>query len=134
MSRLLPLALCLFLLTGCGNSFKTVGFTVAGNAQPADDATDIAGPEDPAESESAEEPENLFAAMAGDYRFSIGVGAWRTEELLVYLPGADTADLPAEFLRWAGPRWGSTEDGALGRYGIYNAAEETGFVGAEQTD
>ena len=122
------LALCLLLLTGCSGGRNDAADE---SGDPAENAADIPETAD-SETASGAAPEDLFAAMAGDYRLSIGAGAWRTEELLVYLPGADTADLPEEFLRWAGPRWRSTEDGALGRYGIYNAAEETGFAGAEQ--
>ena len=61
-------------------------------------------------------------------------GLENAEELLVYLPGANAADLPEEFLSWAYTRWRGNEDGTLGRYAIFNVAEGLGFVGAARIE
>lgn len=54
------------------------------------------------------------------------------EEVLLYLPGAPTAELPEEFVRWIAMPNGWSEDNLpayLDNYGLYNVNAESGFYG-----
>lgn len=54
------------------------------------------------------------------------------EEVLLYLPGAPTAELPEEFVTWIAMPNGWSEDDLpvyLDNYGLYNVNTESGFYG-----
>ena len=61
------------------------------------------------------------------YSYGTAYGLVGTEELLLYLPGAPIAELPASYLPWAFLY--EYEDPDLPRYGIYNSEQEQGFYG-----
>ena len=64
------------------------------------------------------------------YVYSGPYGLEGADEILIYLPGAKTADLPETFLEWANlvlyDPSGMPEE--MPCYGLYNVAEKTGFI------
>ena len=56
-------------------------------------------------------------------------GLERVQEVWLYLPGAETEDLPEEFLSWTTSAFAGEVPEELPFYGLYNVNEETGFVG-----
>ena len=62
-------------------------------------------------------------------------GLEQVQEVFLYLPGAETKDLPEEFLSWTTSAFAGDAPEELPFYGLYNVNEETGFVGypAEET-
>ena len=64
------------------------------------------------------------------YYFTEPRGLEDTEELLIYLPGAPTAELPEGFLGWV---MGSddTAEGELPFYGLYSETAQAGFRGGD---
>ena len=62
-------------------------------------------------------------------------GLEQVQEVWLYLPGAETEDLPEEFLSWTASAFAGEVPDELPFYGLYNVNEETGFVGypAEET-
>ena len=53
-----------------------------------------------------------------------------TTELMLYLPGTPLAELPEEFVIWTRLQGLPEETETLPCYGIYNAAQEAGFIGS----
>ena len=53
----------------------------------------------------------------------------RVQEVWLYLPGAETKDLPEGFLSWTTSAFAGEVPEELPFYGLYNVNEETGFVG-----
>lgn len=68
------------------------------------------------------------------YIYSTPYGLEDAGEILIYLPGAKTADLPEGFLNWT--HWTdydpSNPPEELPFYGLYNVDQEEGFVGIIQ--
>ena len=56
-------------------------------------------------------------------------GLEQVQEVWLYLPGAETKDLPEEFLSWTTSAFAGEVPDELPVYGLYNVNEETGFVG-----
>ncbi len=65
------------------------------------------------------------------YVVSYPYGLENAKEVLVFLPGSDTSQLPEEFITWvAMPNaWGEYRPAVMPFYGLYNAVEREGFFG-----
>ena len=57
------------------------------------------------------------------------VGLEDTTELMLYLPGTPLAELPEGFVVWARLQGLPAETETLPCFGIYNAAQDAGFIG-----
>ena len=56
-------------------------------------------------------------------------GLERAQEVWLYLPGAETKDLPEEFLSWATSAFSGDVPEQLPFYGLYSVNDQSGFVG-----
>ena len=69
------------------------------------------------------------------YEYSTPYGIERTEELLIFLPGALTSELPEGYMSWVRNDMEDPQAEALPFYGLYNEKEQNGFssynVGAQ---
>lgn len=63
------------------------------------------------------------------YVYSEPYGLENADEILIYLPGAKTADLPEGFLSWTELAYAETKPETIPFFGLYNVNEEDGFVG-----
>ena len=82
--------------------------------------------------ELADEPGTSWIQDDVKYIASEPYGLDGAQELLLYLPGAPTEELPGAFLEWISmPRAWSSDDipAELPFWGLYNAAGEQGFSG-----
>lgn len=61
------------------------------------------------------------------YYYSEPYGLEKTEELLLYLPGAIMEELPEEYKSWVRNDMQDPETDELPFYGLYNEAEQNGF-------
>ena len=61
------------------------------------------------------------------YAYSTPYGIEGTEELLIYLPGAPTSELPEEYMNWVRNDMEDPEAETLPFYGLYNEKEQNGF-------
>ena len=57
------------------------------------------------------------------------VGLEGTTELMLYLPGTPLAELPEGFVLWARLQGLPEETETLPCFGLYNAAQDAGFIG-----
>lgn len=64
------------------------------------------------------------------YKYTEAYGLEDTEEILIYLPGVPSTELPEEFVQWIGYDK-INEDGELSVYGLYNVVPKNGFSGYE---
>ncbi len=71
-----------------------------------------------------------------DIRFvkSAPVGLKEGDELVLYLPGYPVKDIPEEFASWAHLYFYDPQPEELPFYGIYDAAEDSGFVGDDKSE
>lgn len=68
------------------------------------------------------------------YVYSDAYGIYDAKEILIYLPGAPLAELPAQFLGWVHYNdLSSVTETELPFYGLYNVAAECGFSGYQTT-
>lgn len=56
-------------------------------------------------------------------------GLEQAQEVWLYLPGAETKDLPEEFLSWATSAFSGEVPEQLPFYGLYSVNDQSGFVG-----
>ena len=56
-------------------------------------------------------------------------GLEQAREVWLYLPGAETKDLPEEFLSWATSAFSGEVPEQLPFYGLYSVGDQSGFVG-----
>ncbi len=63
-------------------------------------------------------------------------GLEQAREVWLYLPGAETKDLPEEFLPWATSAFSGEVPEQLPFYGLYSVSDQSGFVGfpVEESD
>lgn len=61
------------------------------------------------------------------YQYSTPYGIEGTEELLIYLPGAPTGELPEAYMDWVRFSMEDPEAETLPFYGLYNVKEQNGF-------
>ena len=61
------------------------------------------------------------------YQYSTPYGIEGTEELLIYLPGAPTSELPEAYMDWIRFSMEDPEAEELPFYGLYNEKEQNGF-------
>lgn len=88
--RMLALALCLFLLSGCADQFGVAVITTGGGRDdPPQEETGAPEAGDPAEPETAAEPEAppegdaFLESLSGTYMFCSGAGGWSTDLTLL---------------------------------------------------
>ena len=65
------------------------------------------------------------------YYYSTPYGIEGTEEVLVYLPGAPTDELPEEYMNWVRNDMAEPDAAQLPFYGLYNMTEQNGFSSHE---
>ena len=65
------------------------------------------------------------------YKYCEAYGIAGTEEVLLYLPGTSTSDLPEEYLNWVRNHMDDPESDTLPFYGLYNVTEQNGFSSYE---
>ena len=65
------------------------------------------------------------------YCYSTSYGLDGAEELLIYLPGAPTSELPEEYMNWVRNDMADPEALELPFYGLYNVTEQNGFSSHE---
>ena len=65
------------------------------------------------------------------YKYCEAYGIAGTEEILLYLPGTPTGDLPEEYLNWVRNHMDDPESDTLPFYGLYNVTEQNGFSSCE---
>ena len=68
------------------------------------------------------------------YYYSTPYGLDGAEEVLIYLPGAPTSELPEEYLNWVRNDMVDPNALELPFYGLYNVTEKNGFSGHEYSD
>ncbi len=61
------------------------------------------------------------------YEYSMPYGIDGAEELLIFLPGAPTSELPTEYMDWVRNAMEDPEAKELPFYGLYNVKEQNGF-------
>lgn len=61
------------------------------------------------------------------YSYSEPYGLDGAEEVLIYLPGAPTTELPAEYMSWVRNDMENPDVTQLPFYGLYNVTEQNGF-------
>ncbi|MBQ2955019.1 MAG: DUF1311 domain-containing protein [Clostridia bacterium] len=61
------------------------------------------------------------------YCYSTPYGLEGTEEVLIYLPGAPTDELPEAYMNWVRNDMAEPDAAELPFYGLYNIAEQNGF-------
>lgn len=61
------------------------------------------------------------------YCYSDAYGVAGSEEILIFLPGAPTAELPEEYMSWVRNDMEDPEAQELPFYGLYNVKEQNGF-------
>lgn len=66
------------------------------------------------------------------FNYSTAHGLLETDEMVLYLPGKSLAQLPEQYIPWAGLY--GYEGTELPHYGLYNPGQETGFYGINTLD
>ena len=66
--------------------------------------------------------------------YSIPYGLEGAEEVLLYLPGAPTSELPEEYMNWVRNDMADPKALELPFYGLYNVTEKNGFSGHEYSN
>ena len=61
------------------------------------------------------------------YCYSDAYGVAGSEEILIFLPGAPTAELPEEYMSWVHNDMEDSDAQELPFYGLYNVKEQNGF-------
>ncbi len=68
------------------------------------------------------------------YHYSIPYGLDGAEEVLIYFPGAPTAELPEEYMNWVRNDMENPDALELPFYGLYNVTEQNGFSSYDTSD
>ena len=68
------------------------------------------------------------------YYYSAPYGLDGAEEVVIYLPGAPTSELPEEYLNWVRNDMVDPNALELPFYGLYNVTEQNGFSGHEYSN
>lgn len=75
----------------------------------------------------ANEPETTEIINETLYHYSTPYGMEGAEEILLFLPGAPTAELPEEYMGWVRYDMKEPDAAELPFYGLYNVTEQNGF-------
>ena len=73
------------------------------------------------------EPETTEIIDEIRYYYSTPYGIEGTEEVLIYLPGAPTDELPEEYMNWVRNDMADPDAAELPFYGLYNVTGQNGF-------